>query len=72
MSNTEIILKPSDWKVNNQGFIVYKDIQLPITLTNLQDYTAQTEQHYSQLILHHWNNSLQKKRNDKLNQIIND
>ena len=66
-----MILDRSDitWDGSN---VVYKGIKLNITNESLNDYNAQTGDDPCNLILHMYENMIQGRREQKLNQILND
>ncbi len=66
-----MILTDKDITLSQSNHIVYLGVELPLTKDNLTDYVAQTDSHWTELVLYHYN-SLVIKRDIKLNKLLND
>ena len=57
---------------NDKHEVIYKGVNLGITIENIQDYQFQTGFDSDEWILNLYNNSIPVLRNEKLNQILNE
>lgn len=64
------LIDPKDCGCDNNGNIIYKGVTLPITRKNVEDYRFQTGMDPDEYILFTYNNMLSVKRNNKINQIL--
>jgi hypothetical protein len=66
-----MILTDKDITLSKNKNIVYLGVELNLTKDNLLDYVAQTDSHWTELVLYHYN-SLVIKRDIKLNKLLHD
>ncbi len=66
-----MILTDKDITISKNNHIVYLGVELPLTKDNLTDYVAQTDCHWTELLLHHYNSQM-TQRDIKLNKLLND
>lgn len=64
-------LTDKDITLSKSNHIVYLGVELPLTKDNLTDYVAQTDSHWTELVLYHYN-SIMTQRDIKLNKLLND
>lgn len=64
-------LTDKDITLSKSNHIVYLGVELPLTKDNLTDYVAQTDSHWTELVLYHYN-SIMTQRDIKLNKLLHD
>ena len=66
-----MILTDKDITISKNKNIIYLGVELNLTKDNLLDYVAQTDSHWTELLLHHYNSQM-TQRDIKLNKLLND
>lgn len=61
-----------DCEIDDDNFVICRNIKLHITRENLSDFEIQTGMHRLELIKHHYLNSIVYQRNEKINKILDD
>jgi len=65
-----IFITEDDCYIDDNHYVVCKNIRLNITRENLSDFEMQTGVHRLELIKHHYLNSLTFQRDKKINDIL--
>ncbi len=66
-----MILTDKDITQSKNNHIVYLGVELNLTKDNLLDWVAQTESHWTELLLYHYNSQM-TQRDIKLNKLLHD